>query len=66
MAAIVKYEAGREPTGKALVQLAKVAAEVERRDLALLFARKFMQDLGLSRGDLQILADAAEADNEPK
>lgn len=64
---IARYESGeREPTGKGLAQLAKVAAEMGHADLARLFARKLMEQLGLSHGDLQILADAAEADNEPR
>jgi len=66
ISAVVKYEGGREPTGKALARLAKVAKEVGHPDLANLFARKLMEQLGLSHGDLQILADASETDNEPK
>jgi transcriptional regulator with XRE-family HTH domain len=49
MATIVKYEAGREPTGKALAQLAHAAAEAGRHDLAYRFARALIDELGIER-----------------
>jgi len=59
MATIVKYEAGREPTGRALAQLAHAAAESGRHDLAYQFARAIIRELGLERLQLGIFSAPA-------
>jgi len=66
MAAIVKYEAGRAPTGKALAQLAHVAAEAGRHDLAYLFAAALIKELGLERLQVGIFsAPASPKEDSP-
>jgi len=47
IATIVKYEAGREPTGRALLGLAHTAREAGRHDLASVFMRTLVRSLGL-------------------
>jgi len=59
IATIVKYEAGREPTGKALAQLAHAAGEAGRHDLAYLFARALVRELGLERLQLGVFSAPA-------
>jgi transcriptional regulator with XRE-family HTH domain len=66
MATIVKYEAGREPTGRALAQLAHAAAEAGRHDLAYLFGRALVKELRLERLQLGIFsAPASPREDSP-
>ncbi len=64
MATIVKYEAGREPTGRALAALAHTAAEAGQHDLAYLFARALLKELGLERLQLGIFSAPAKPTEE--
>jgi transcriptional regulator with XRE-family HTH domain len=59
ISAVVKYEGGREPTGRALAQLAHTAAEAGRHDLAYLFTQALVRELGLERLQLGIFSAPA-------
>jgi len=59
ISAVVKYEGGREPTGRALAQLAHAAAEAGRHDLAYLFTRALVRELDLERLQLGIFSAPA-------
>lgn len=47
MTSVVKYEAGRNPTGRVLVNLTRLANENNYRDLAAIFHRAFCEEMGI-------------------
>jgi transcriptional regulator with XRE-family HTH domain len=65
IATIVKYEAGREPTGRALLQLAHAAREAGRHDLASIFMRTLVRSLGLLEREYTLAWFDRESQHDP-
>jgi transcriptional regulator with XRE-family HTH domain len=56
ISAIATYEAGRNPTGRALVSLAKLAKRHRKHNLAMLFWESFLEECGLNGKQFQLFS----------
>jgi len=65
IATVVKYEAGREPTGKSLLALAQTAREAGRHDLASVFMRTLVHSLGLLEHEYTLAWFDRESPHDP-